>query len=197
MDATSSVLSSQVLAHLLHAGLVREGHFQYLTGRHSGVNLDQDRLLADPQAASRMGYALAKAFYTDRIDTVVAPSPWGAPLAQWVAYFLQPRAWAVCARPASNGTSEIATSLLDLIACKRVLLVDNVISNSESLLSFGTHVQSIGGKVLGIGALWIEDALPNDRGVAVGLLNDRYPSYPPEACPLCKDGHDTIETIPY
>ena len=197
MDVKSSVLRPQTLTQLLKDGLVREGHFQYRSGRHSGVILDRDRLLADPQSASRMGYALAKAFFTDKIDTVASPSTWGAGLAQWVAYFLEPRAKVVYATPMPDGSLTVANNLLDLIEDKRVLLVDNVILSGETMLAFDKHVQSIGGNVLGIGALWIGGAVPNHPGDVVGLLNDRYPSYAPEDCPLCKDGHDTIETIPF
>ena len=49
-------------------------------------------VLTDPLAASRMGYALAKRFFTDHVATVASASIWGAGLAQWVAYFLDPKA---------------------------------------------------------------------------------------------------------
>ncbi len=83
-------LSPTTLAYLRDELLLRQGHFVFRSGRHSGALLDRDRLLADPEIGSRMGYALAKAFFTDKIDTVATPSIWGAGLAQWVAYFFYP-----------------------------------------------------------------------------------------------------------
>ena len=73
MSLTIPPLDSAILTHLVDERLLRVGHFQYRSGRHSALLLDRDRLLADPQAASRMGYALAKAFFTDKIETVAAP----------------------------------------------------------------------------------------------------------------------------
>jgi len=197
MDLMAPTLNPDILNQLIADGLVREGHFTYRSGRHSGVMLDRDRLLADPRSASRMGYALAKAFFTDKIDTVASPSVWGAGLAQWVAYFLEPRANVVYATPMPDGSRAVADNLLNLIEHKRILLVDNILVSGETMQHFDTQVQSLGGTVLGIGALWIGGDVPTHAGRVVGLLNDQYPSFEAEDCPYCRDGHATIETVPY
>ena len=67
-------LDSTILDYLSKDGLLRTGHFRFRSGRHSSVLLDRDRLLTDPVAASRMGYALAKRFFTDHVETVASPS---------------------------------------------------------------------------------------------------------------------------
>ena len=88
MATSTPGLSSTILRYLRKELLLREGHFEYRSGRHTSVLLDPDRLLASPEIGSRMGYALAKAVFTDKIDTVVTPSIWGVALAQWVAVLL-------------------------------------------------------------------------------------------------------------
>src|SRR5918994_2273248 len=115
MVTPTTILDPTILEHLKRNRLLREGHFVYRSGRHSAALLDRDRLLADPAAASRMGYALAKRFFIDHIETVAAPSIWGAGLAQWVAYFLEPRAKVVYATP-RNGAPTIAENLHELIS---------------------------------------------------------------------------------
>ena len=197
MALTAPPLDSTILTQLREQGLLREGHFRYRSGRHSALLLDRDRLLADPQAASRMGYALARAFFTNKIDTVASPSVWGAGLAQWVAYFLEPRAKVVYATPLANGTQRIAANLHDMIDGKRVLLIDNLMLSGETMVAFDEEISALGGEVIGVGCLWVgADQVPHAREV-FGLLNSHYPAYTPDTCHFCREGHDQIETIPY
>src|SRR5215216_6253945 len=91
-----------ILAQIRQNGLLREGHFAFRSGRHSAGLLDRDRLLADPLFASRLGYAIAKRFFVDHVETVATPSIWGAGLAQWVGYFLEPKASVIDATQVGN-----------------------------------------------------------------------------------------------
>ncbi len=176
-----------ILDHLKREHLVREGHFAFRSGSHSAGLIDRDRLLADPNAASHMGYALAKRFFTDHVATVAAPSIWGAGLAQWVAYFLDPKAKVVYATP-RDGELTIAENLADLIAGQRVLLVDNLVISGETMRRFDATIANLGADVVGHATLW-NSAGPRINGHDVyGLLNTVYETYVPPACPLCAAG---------
>lgn len=185
MVSTVTSLDSAILNYLRHDHLLREGHFAYRSGRHSGALLDRDRLLADPQAASRMAYALAKQYFTAKVDTVAAPSIWGAGLAQFIAYFLDPKAKVVYATPLPDGGKQVAENLLGLIQHKRVLLADNVIISGDTLTWFDREIEKHGGEVVGICTLWngTHDAIGGHR--VFGLLNELYPSFAPDQCPIC------------
>jgi len=192
-----SPLHSTIVSYLKNDHLLREGHFAYRSGRHSAAWLDRDRLLADPAAASRMGYALAKSFFTSKIDTVAAPSIWGAGLAQWVAYFLEPRAKVVYSTPMPDGSRRIADNLHDLIAGQRMLLIDNLMLSGETIQQLDDDITALGGEVIGIGCLWAGgDEYLHSRDV-FGLLNSRYPAYLGEECPICEGGHAEVEAVPY
>ncbi len=147
-------------------------------------------MLADPQAASRMGYALAKAFFTAKIDTVAAPSIWGGGLAQWVAYFLEPRAKVIYSTPLPEGGRHIAENLYGMIEGKRILLIDNVMLSGETMQHLDADITALGGEVLGIGCLWAGANETPHRHEVFGLFNRRYPAYLPDQCPMCKDGHE-------
>ena len=196
MVTPTTILDPTILEHLKRNRLLREGHFVYRSGRHSAALLDRDRLLADPAAASRMGYALAKRFFIDHIETVAAPSIWGAGLAQWVGYFLEPKAKVVYATPV-DGSVEIAEHLIDHIAGKRVLLIDNLVMTGETIRQFLETMDRVGATVLGVGALW-NAASPaiSDRPVP-GLLNLVYEAFAEDACPICDAGGPEPEVIPY
>lgn len=180
-------MEPKILVDLKRAGLLREGHFAYGSGRHGAVLLDRDRLLSDPDAAGHMGYALAKHVFTDNVETVAAPSIWGAGLAQWVAHFLDPKAKIVYATPSEDGPT-IAANLTDLIRDRRVLLVDNLIVSGETMGRFAPLVAGLGADVIGLATLW-NTAEPEIAGHPVfGLLNTVYEAYPAAACPLCAAG---------
>lgn len=197
MVTTAARLDSTILTYLKKDRLLREGHFEFRSRRHSGVLLDRDRLLADSQAASRMGYALAKTFFTAKIDTVAAPSIWGAGLAQWVAYFLEPRAKIVYATPLPEGGRRIAQNLHDLIEDRRVLLIDNLMISGDTIQRFDAEVSQLGGEVLGIGTLWAGAATVVRGHEVFGLFNELYPAYERDACPLCAASDVPVETVPY
>ncbi len=197
MVSVRSPLHSTIVSYLKDDHLLREGHFSYRSGRHSAAWLDRDRLLADPAAASRMGYALAKSFFTSKIDTVAAPSIWGAGLAQWVAYFLEPRAKVVYSTPLPDGSRRVADNLHELIAGKRMLLIDNLILSGETILHLDGDITALGGEVIGIGCLWAgDDEFLQSREV-FGLLNSHYPAYLGNECPMCESGDAEIEAVPY
>jgi orotate phosphoribosyltransferase len=188
-------MDSTILLDLKRDKLVREGHFAYRSGCHSAVLLDRDRLLSDPVAAGHMGYALAKHYFTDHVETVAAPSIWGAGLAQWVAHFLEPKAWIVYATPSDGGLT-IAGNLEDLIRDRRVLIIDNLIISGDTMGRFAPLIDGLGGEVIGVGTLW-NSAEPESAGHRVfGLLNTVYDAYPAGECPLCAAG-STATPVPY
>jgi orotate phosphoribosyltransferase len=191
-----AMIDPTLLAGLRENGLLREGHFAFRSGRHSAGLLDRDLLLADPEMASHMGYALAKRFFTEHIDTVAAPSIWGAGLAQWVGYFLEPRAKVVYATPV-NGEIEIAEHLVEHIAGKRVLLIDNLVMTGETIKQFLETMDRAGATVLGVGALWNAAGMTISDRQVIGLLNPLYEAYPEGDCPLCRAGDSNPELVPY
>jgi orotate phosphoribosyltransferase len=190
-------INRRFLNDMQQTGMVRHGHFGFQSGHHSAVTLDRDRLLADTGFAGHLGYCIAKQYFTSVIQTVTAPSMWGAALAQWVGYFLQPRATVVFARP-DNGGFIIPETLRGDIESRRVLLIDNLIISGETMARFATCVAEQGGEIIGAGTLWNTAALQimQPRVPIFSVFNQRYPVYAPEACPLCANGVP-IETNPF
>ena len=185
-----------IVARLRQDGLLREGHFGFRSGRHSAGLLDRDLLLADPGFASSLGYAIAKRFFTDHVETVATPSIWGAGLAQWVGFYLEPKAKVVDATPKA-GELTIADELIDLIRGRRVLLVDNLVVSGQTMSRFAATVDALGATVIGIGTLW-NSANEEIAGHPVfGLLNTLYVAYPPGRCPLCANSGLSVEPVPY
>lgn len=175
-----------LIRDVAEAGLLSEGHYEFRSGRHALRLLDRDRLLSDTQLASRMGYAISRHFFLNRIDVVAAPSVWGAGLAQWVGFFLEPR------RPVVYSLHEgraftFADAAREQIEGKRVLVVDNLILTGQTLTDFVQAVAAAGGTPIGIAALadlsGVSFPIP-----ALGLLNDSLDLYDAADCPACRRG---------
>lgn len=188
-------LDPTIQADLRREGLLREGHFAYRSGFHGAVLLDRDHLLSNPDLSAHVGYALAKHFFIDHVETVATPSIWGAGLAQWVAHFLEPKARVVYATPSTDGP-EIAGDLEDLLNGRRTLLVDNLVASGETMRRFAPLVESLGAEVVGIATVFdaTEEMIAGHH--VFGLLNTAYPAYPPGRCPLCAAGNAPT-AVPY
>jgi orotate phosphoribosyltransferase len=175
-----------LIREVYDAGLISEGNFEFRSGMRSRKLLDRDRLLSDTQLASRLGYAIAKHFFLNRIDVIATPSVWGAGLAQWVGFFLDPRRSVVYPTPSTNGVT-LSDSATEMIDGKRVLIVDNLILSGKTIQDFVRIVSSSGGTPIGIAALadlsGIEFPIP-----AVGILNDWLDIYDPKREPERGEG---------
>lgn len=196
MSESLMAINPTILAQIRKDGLLREGHFAFRSGRHSAGLLDRDRLLADPLFASQLGYAIAKRFFVDHIETVATPSIWGAGLAQWVGYFLEPKAKIVDATPKA-GDVTIAEELIDLIRGRRVLLLDNLVISGKTMAQFASMVSGLGATIIGVGTLWNSGGATLAGYPVFGLLNAHYTAYEPDVCPLCKNGSVPIESVGY
>jgi len=180
-------LQANILTDLKRERLVREGHFGFSSGRHSAALLDLDHLTTDPVAVGHMAYAIAKAFFTNRVHTVASPSIQGAGLALWVAHYLDPKARVVPAETGRGGPC-VPSSLRDLVAGRRVLVADDVMINGDLAAALTGSVEECGGEVIGIACLWNVGAETLGPYPVFGLLNTAYEAWPAADCPLCAAG---------
>jgi orotate phosphoribosyltransferase len=175
-----------LIAEVRADGFISEGHFAFRSGMHAMHLLDRDRLLSDTHLSSRMGYALARHFFLNRIEVVASPSVWGAGLAQWVGFFLEPRRPVVYATP-SNGEHSFSEAASEALSGKRVLVVDNLILTGRTTQDFVRLISRSDGTPIGIGSLadfsGIEFPIPT-----YGLLNASLEIHRPADCPGCQAG---------
>ncbi len=173
------------------AGFIQRGHFAFRSGKHATRLLDRDRALSDTHLASRMGYGIAKEFFLARAEVVATPSIWGAGLAQWVGFFLEPRRPVVYATT-QNGDGGFSDASTEQIDGRRVLVVDNLILTGETIAQFLPKVERAGGELIGIGAL--ADLSGRELGVRTfGLLNTSLDIHDPGDCPACRAGAPLVE----
>lgn len=189
-------LDSSLTNRLLKEGVVRDGHFVYRSGRHSSRLLDRDLLIADPTVASHFGYLIAKHYFRDHIETVATPSIWGSGLAQWVGYFLEPRAKVVEATVDERGI-HIAPMLEPYVRGRRMLVVDNLVLTGDTMHSFLDYLHAEGAEIFGIATLWNAGEAVFNGIPLYALLNQIFPAYKPAECPACAEGLIPPTQVPY
>jgi orotate phosphoribosyltransferase len=180
-----------LIAQVRADGFITEGHFAFRSGMHAMRLLDRDRLLSDTYLSSRMGYAIARHFFLNRIEVVASPSVWGAGLAQWVGFFLEPRRPVVYATPGERDNT-FSTAAAEALRGKRVLVVDNLILTGRTTQEFVRLISRNDGTPLGIGSLadfsGIDVPIPT-----FGLLNTSLEVHKPDDCPGCRAGTPLTE----
>ena len=179
-----------LIREIEEAGMIAEGRFAYRSGMQSLKLLDRDRLLSDTHLASRLGYSIAKHFFLSRIDVVAAPSIWGAGLAQWVAYFLEPRRPVIYARYYDDGYH--FTPGREHLDGRRVLVIDNLILTGGTIQDFVQAISAAGGTPVSVAALADLSGLEYPIDV-YGLLNEVLELFDPSNPPVHAAGIDVVE----
>lgn len=173
--------------------LYENGHYRYTSALHGSVYVEKDRVLANVDVSSKLCYRIAKHYFTDRIQVVTGPSMGGAMMAPFVAYYLEPKALAVYAE-GERENRYFRPTVVDMIAGKRVLVVEDVLDTGGSALRVIEAVEREGGEVVGIAAIWNR-----------GNVSFKYPlfclvehaAFEPGQCPICKAGKIPLETPPF
>ena len=180
----------RTLALYEKTGALMRGHFRLTSGLHSDVYLQSALVLQYPEHAVALGSALAGPFRADGVQTVLAPAIGGILVAHEVARALGVRALFT---ERENGAMRLRRGFA-LAPGERCLVVEDVITTGGSTREVVQCVQDVGGAVVGVGSL-----IDRSGGAAtfpvkrVALATVAATTWPPETCPLCKDGSQAIK----
>jgi orotate phosphoribosyltransferase len=168
------------------AGAFLRGHFLYTSGRHGADYLEKFRILEDPRATSELAGMIAQEFRSRRPELVAGPTTGGILLAYEVARQLGVNAVYV-ERGESGG--RVLRRGFEIAPGARILVVDDVVTTGGSVAETQACIANAGGLVIGIGVLADRTAGRAATGVPFfACLTVDFPSYPPDACPLCAAG---------
>lgn len=177
--------SEQVLILFQEAGALLSGHFRLSSGMHSGQYLEKFRLMENPRLLEPMCAELAARFARENIQIVLGPTTAGIILAYNVARHL-----GVEARYAEREEGERRLRRGQALAPgTRVLVVDDILTTGGAVRECIAVVQQYGAVLAGVGVLGDRSGGTVDFGARLeALLTLKIDAYPPEECPLCKQG---------
>jgi orotate phosphoribosyltransferase len=168
------------------AGAFLRGHFVYTSGRHGADYLEKFRILEDPKATTELAGMIGEQFMPLRPELVAGPTTGGIILAYEVARQLGIDAIYV-ERGEAGG--RVLRRGFEISPGTRVLVVDDVVTTGGSLAETQACITNAGGLVIGIGVLADRTAGRAATGVPFfACLTVDFPSYQPDACPLCAAG---------
>lgn len=181
-----SLTDQQILKIFLETNALLEGHFLLTSGRHSNQYFQCAKVLQFPNHTSEVCSVLANHFRNYEIDTVIAPAMGGIIVGYEVARQLGKRS-IFTERENNQMTLRRDFSLSEN---EKVLVCEDVVTTGGSVFEVIEIVKSFNAKVIGVASIV-------DR--SNGKVDFSYPfksalqlevvSYPPENCPICKQGN--------
>jgi len=181
----ASLTSTQVLDLFRRVGALLEGHFKLSSGLHSPGYLQSALVLQHPAEAEALGAALADLVRGPKPDVVMSPALGGIVIGQEVARALQVRALFA----ERQEKALVLRRGFALAPGERVLVIEDVVTTGGSTRETIDVATAAGGVVVGAGS--IIDRSGGNQGLPVpyaSLAQVAFPTYQPEACPLCAAG---------
>lgn len=171
-----------VLELYRQCGAYLEGHFLLASGRHSPKFLQSTTVMQYPEHAEALGAALAQKFKGLELDFVLGPAMGGVVLAHTVAKALGCRA--LFAEKLGKSQMMIREAFT-VTPGERFLAVEDVITTGGSLRKAIRAAEDEGAICADVGCLI--DRLQSPLAPR-SLVTLEFPSYAPDACPLCQSG---------
>ncbi|HKV26748.1 MAG TPA: orotate phosphoribosyltransferase [Candidatus Acidoferrales bacterium] len=169
-------------------GAVRHGHFELSSGRHSATYVQCALVLQYPEAAEKLGRALAGKFKDVSIECVASPALGGILVGQEVARGLGVRA--VFVERDTSGRMALRRGFV-FQPNERVLVVEDVWTTGGSTRETIGVVEQAGGVAVAAGALIDRSSNRLELNVPTRALIDLdIPSYEAFECPLCRAGQE-------
>ncbi len=184
----------QVLQIFEENDALLRGHYLLSSGLHSPRYLQCALVLQHPETAGRLCAALAEKIRNDprigRVDLVIAPALGGIIVAHEVA-----RALGVRALFTERQNNEMTLRRgFRLAPEERALVVEDVVTTGGSTREVMEVVTRLGAVPVGAGSLIDRSGGAVDLGIprhALAVLE--VPTYPPDDCPLCRDGSQAVK----
>jgi len=180
--------TEEILDIFRQTGVMLEGHFQLTSGRHSNRYMQCAKLFQYPDIAEKFAKELAAKF--SGVDLVAGPAVGGIILAYEVSRQMKvPNVFA----ERENGAMTLRRGFT-VPKGARVLVVEDVVTTGGSVKEVIELVRKLGGEVVGVGSVVDRSNGAVDFSVPfAAVLSMEVVSYPPEECPLCKQGSAAVK----
>jgi orotate phosphoribosyltransferase len=176
-----------ILSIFKQSGALLEGHFQLTSGRHSGTYFQCAKVLQYPRYTEMLCGEIAREFRGSGIDAVLAPALGGIVVGQEVGRQLGVRTMFA---ERKDGSMQLRRGFA-ISAGEKVLVCEDVVTTGGSVIEVMNIVRKLSGNIAGVG--FIVDRSDGAVKFAVdpggrqyALMHLRVESFPPDACPLCR-----------
>lgn len=186
---------TDVLEVLQNAGVFRTGHFVFVSGKHSETYINKDALYPYTREISKLCAEMAKRFSSFNVEAVIGPAVGAAILSQWTAFHLSEstgrEVYATYADKDGHGGFIIRRGYDQLIAGKRVLVVEDSVSTGGSMRKVVDASRAAGAEIVGAIAICNRGSVRKEDVGAPhfeSLITLQLEQWPSGECPLCERG---------
>jgi orotate phosphoribosyltransferase len=181
---------SDVLQLFRNSGALLDGHFRLSSGLHSPGYLQCALVLQHPPQAEALGQALAARLPATGATVVLSPALGGLIIGHEVGRALGVRA---IFAERQDGTLTLRRGF-SLSPADRVIVIEDVVTTGGSTRETMTVAEAHGARVIAAGAVIDRSGGGPALGVPFGALAVvSFPTYHPEACPLCAAGKPVVK----
>jgi orotate phosphoribosyltransferase len=172
-------------------GAYLQGHFRLTSGLHSPEYLQCALVLQHPEHAEKLGAALAAKIDAGKVDLVASPAIGGLIIGHEVARALGARFIFTERDAAGRMTLRRGFSVGP---GERAVVIEDVITTGGSSREVVEVLKMAGVEVVAAGSIVDRSGGQVDLGAPrVALATLQVLSYPPEECPLCKQGIPVVK----
>jgi orotate phosphoribosyltransferase len=179
---------------LLRTGAYRtDSHIALRSGRHTSEFVAKTLVTTEPQFTEGLGDIIADHFSRSPVDLVLTTGYWAGLLGHCVAraHPARPRfIFAIKERGADGRTAVTLPPEYRAFFAEggRVLIIEDILTTGETVRRLARLVESMGGQVVGVGAIWRRSANLKFKYPLFTIVSRDVPTYPPPECPMCRQG---------
>jgi orotate phosphoribosyltransferase len=168
-------------------------HILLPSGQHTSEYIEKTLVTTEASFTEGLGAVIAKHFAPWPIDIVLSTGPGALILSHCVARAHPSRPTLMYGTKGVSGGKRRVTLPAEFHRLIRqgskILIVEDLVSSGSTVRLLADLVESLGGQVVGIGALWRRTKKAEIGGKEIfSLVSRDFPTYAPENCPLCKKG---------
>lgn len=192
-------IAPEILERLNRGILQRTGayrvneHVVLPSGRHTSEYVAKALVTTEPTFTEGLGDIIAEHFSRFQVDLVLTTGYGAGLLGHCVARAHPSRPRFIFATKGKTADHRTEVSLLPEYRAffaegGRVLIVEDMLTTGETVRRLIKLVEAMGGKVVGVGAIWRRNARIKFKYPLFTVVTRDFPTYAPAECPLCKQG---------
>lgn len=199
---TAEILDRLHRGILLRTGAYRtDEHLVLRSGRHTAEFVAKALVTTEPTFTEGLGDLIATHFGRHPVDLVLTTGYGAGLIGHCVARAHPSRPRLICAtkeRTADNQTGVTLPPEYRAFFAEggRVLLVEDILTTGETVRQLIRLVDSMGGQVVGVGAIWRRSASLQFKYPVFTVVTRPVPTYAPADCPMCQRGVPISREIP-
>ena len=192
-------IDEEILERLNRGVLQRTGayrtddHIVLRSGRHTSEYVAKALVTTEPTFTEGLGGIIAEHFSRFQVDLVLTTGYGAGLLGHCVAraHPSRPRfIFATKVKTSDRRTEVVLQPEYRKFFAEggRVLIVEDILTTGETVKQLIKLVESMGGKVVGVGAIWRRSTRMKFKYPLFTVVTRDFPTYAPAECPICKQG---------